>query len=113
MRIITKKIAYLLLMLAIAGSSGQALYATSLHNCEHHNTATAEHHSSMDEQHSQHSGQRCDDNCGCDLKFSEQTSLPADLTLFQCGFSQAEISADIAPQYKQYILNTLLRPPIG
>jgi len=108
----SKKLAYLLLMLAIAGASSQALYAASLHNCEHHDSA-AEHPVPMDEQYSQHDEPCCDDNCGCDLKLSVETSLPASLIMFQYDFSPAEISTDMTSQYTQYFHNPLLRPPIG
>jgi len=113
MRIIIKKLAYLLLMLSIAGSSAQALYASSFDKCEHHDhNASPEHHMNMKNQHSQQAHQCCDDDCGCDSKSTTQINLPADSSLFQYDFSQAEISVDIISQHKQVFINPLLKPPI-
>jgi len=110
MRNLFKKLAYIVLTLAITNASLQAVYATSI-NCDE--AEMAEH---ADDNHcmSQKTKDVCEcDNCSCDMCITLQANIQTALQTFSYLVITDITSTTISHQYTQHYHNPLLRPPIA
>ncbi len=119
MRFFLKKLAYLVLTLALANASLQTLYASN-DSCSDMDMSM-EMNMQMDVQandkhcQSQKMKQPCScENCRCDMCITLQANLPT-LTsqFFLSSLLVSNIVTSTAHQYTQFYNNPLLRPPIA
>ncbi len=113
MQILLKKLACLLLTLAVVNLSVQLVYASSLHNCEQQKM-TEQGAANNSHCQPQKIEQVCScDNCGCDMHITAQANIPSASQVFLHNLLLSDIAVDAAHQYSQHFYNPLLRPPIA
>jgi len=117
MRILLKRLAYLLLTLALTNMSVLAVYAGSIHHCDSEKndqqSLQQTHHQTPD--HCQHKQSTkncsCDNNCGCGIHIISQATFLPEAELFLFRKIRLENTSLISHQYSKDIFNPLLRPP--
>lgn len=121
MRFFLKKLAYLVLTLALANASLQTLYASNDSCSDMDMSMEMSMNMEMDAQandkhcQSQKMKQPCScENCRCDMCITLQANLPT-LTsqFFLSSLLVSNIETSTAHQYTQFYNNPLLRPPIA